>query len=522
MIRHHHTSAARLFALTLLLPLAFGALTSASAAEAKAKLLIENATIIPVDGSGRYYESGYVLIDAEGKIASVGAGQAPDSMSAEQAIDATGKIVMPGFLSGHSHLYQSPFRGIGAHHNLMGWIYCYHRTYGPHYDASDLYWFSKHGAMDYLGHGITTIYDWTLNAGGNTVDEYVDLYRGSLDSGARIIFGYGVDLDKSAEENHSMLERYLEIIKEEGIDASHPRVPAVWMAGLGLLNGRESTLMEMSLAKEFDLPIQVHYLEDPEPNYTKIQQGLFPVYDEAGVMGANLNFAHFINVTDPILERSGESGTTMVWNPLSNGRLASGLADIPHYEEMGIEVGMGIDGQASADISDPFENMRMGLYATRMKYQDATIMMPLDVLRYHTIGTARVLGIEEQVGSLEVGKWGDLILIDPRSMETSPVINPIEHVVLACSVANLETVFVAGEAVVERGEFTQVDYEETKNEVTRRVALVQTKVDADHAAQDPSVMDQRPIFQGLTEYKDQKHFTEDHEHPTYGKPKEVE
>lgn len=209
----------------------------------------------------------------------------------------------------------------------------------------------------------------------------------------------------------------------------------------------------------------------------------------------------------------------MVWNPLSNGRLASGLADIPHYKKFGIEVGMGIDGQASADISDPFENMRMGLYATRMKYQDASIMMPLDVLRFHTIGTARVLGVEDEVGSLEVGKWGDFILIDPRSMETSPVINPIEHVVLACSVANLEQVFVGGESVVERGRFTQVDHQETKDEVTRRLAIVQSKVDA---AREAGEMEQGAVFPGLTEYKDQKHFTEDHEHPTYGKPKESE
>jgi cytosine/adenosine deaminase-related metal-dependent hydrolase len=209
----------------------------------------------------------------------------------------------------------------------------------------------------------------------------------------------------------------------------------------------------------------------------------------------------------------------MVWNPLSNGRLASGLPDVPHYIELGIEVGMGIDGQASADISDPFENMRMGLYATRMKYQDASIMMPLDILRLHTIGTARVLGIADEVGSLEVGKWGDLIIVDPRSMETSPVINPIEHVVLACSVANLDQVFVGGELVVERGAFTQVDHQETKDEVTHRLARVQSKVDA---AREAGTIEQKAVFPGLTEYEDQQHFTEDHEHPTYGKPKAVE
>lgn len=246
---------------------ALTALVTLSASDVGHKLLIEHATIIPVDGSGQYYESGYLLIDAEGKIAAIASGEAPETLTAERRIDAMGKIVMPGFLSGHSHLYQSPFRGLGVHHTLMGWIYCYHMTYGPHYDPTDLYWFSKHGAMDYLGHGITTIYDWTLNS-GYSVDRYTDLYRGSLDSGARILFGYGIDRDKTLEENRAMLAEYLELIAAEGIDASHPRVPAVWMSGLGLLNGREMSTLEFTLAKEFDLPIQVHYLEEPEPIYT--------------------------------------------------------------------------------------------------------------------------------------------------------------------------------------------------------------------------------------------------------------
>jgi cytosine/adenosine deaminase-related metal-dependent hydrolase len=485
--------------------------------ESKAKLIVENATIIPVDGTGEYLTIGYLVVGSTGKLLEIGSGEVPDDYEALKRIDARGKIIMPGFLSGHSHLYQSPFRGLGVHHTLLGWIYCYHMTYGPHYDPTDLYWFSKHGAMDYLGHGITTIYDWTLN-GGYSVDRYMDLYRGSLDSGARILFGYGIDRERTLEENRAMLAEYLELIKKEGMDVSHPRVPAVWMSGLGLLNGEEMSTMEFTLAKEFDLPMQVHYLEEPEPVYTEIQRGLFSVYEKTDMLGPNLNFAHFINVTDAILKRTGETGTTMVWNPLSNGRLASGLADIPHYKKFGIEIGMGIDGQASADVSDPFENMRMGMYATRMKYQDASIMMPLDVLRMHTIGTARVLGVEDQVGSLEVGKYADFIIIDPRSMETSPVINPIEHVVLACSVANLESVYVGGEKVVERGAFLQVDHEETKSEVTMRLARVQAKVEATRAAGE---IEQGSVFPNLNQYQ-QKHFSEDHEHPMYGKPRKAE
>ncbi|WP_157954022.1 amidohydrolase family protein [Microbulbifer sp. A4B17] len=196
------------------------------------------------------------------------------------------------------------------------------------------------------------------------------------------------------------------------------------------------------------------------------------------MLGKGLNFAHFINTTDEILEETGASGTGMIWNPLSNGRLASGLADVPKYLEYDIPIGMGIDGQASADDSDPFENMRLGMYAVRMKYRDAKAMMPIDVLRMHTIETAKVFGIEDQMGSLEVGKFGGFIILDPRQMETSPVIHPIEHVVLTQSIANLEAVIVGGEISVQRGDFLHVDYDEVKNQVTERVARVREKLEA--------------------------------------------
>ena len=102
----------------------------------------------------------------------------------------------------------------------------------------------------------------------------------------------------------------------------------------------------------------------------------------------------------------------MSWNPLSNGRLASGTADIPAYLKAGIRVGMGVDGEASADLADPFENLRTGLYAIRDKYEDATIMSPYDVFLLHTMGSADVLNVADRLGSLEPGKRGDLIVLD--------------------------------------------------------------------------------------------------------------
>ena len=93
----------------------------------------------------------------------------------------------------------------------------------------------------------------------------------------------------------------------------------------------------------------------------------------------------------------------MTWNPLSNGRMASGVADIPKYLRMGMRVGMGIDGEASGDLADPFENMRAGLYAIRDKYEDATVISPYEMLRLHTAGSADALGLKDRIGTL--GSW---------------------------------------------------------------------------------------------------------------------
>ena len=117
-----------------------------------------------------------------------------------------------------------------------------------------------------------------------------------------------------------------------------------------------------------------------------------------------------------------------------------------------------------------------------------------------------------------MGKWADFIVLDPRAMETSPVINPIEHVVLTCSVANLESVYVGGEKVVERGAFLQVDQNELKNEVTWRLARIREQVDDAHSQ---DVWDRGTVLPGLEEYQ-QNHFSDDHEHPTYGRAREAD
>ena len=160
----------------------------------------------------------------------------------------------------------------------------------------------------------------------------------------------------------------------------------------------------------------------------------------------------------------------MSWNPLSNGRLASGVADIPACLKAGIRVGMGVDGEASADIADPFENMRSGLYAIRDKYEDATIMSPYDVLRLHTVGSADVLNVADRLGSLEPGKLADFLVIDPTRFRT--VFDPYASLVFVANERDLERVYVGGDLLVQNGAFLKQEISKVRAEVKQRVAAL--------------------------------------------------
>src|SRR3546814_6859313 len=106
----------------------------------------------------------------------------------------------------------------------------------------------------------------------------------------------------------------------------------------------------------------------------------------------------------------------MSWRPASDGRLASGVALVPEMLERGMKVGIGLDDQACTDVSDPWQNMRMGIAMQRARTKDPLSMMPERVLRLHTLGGAEILGVADRVGSLEVGKFADFVVVDPRQI----------------------------------------------------------------------------------------------------------
>lgn len=431
------------------------------------KLLIINGTQLTMKKGQDQPFVGYVLIGNDGKIKAIGKGNPPAKIKAQNIYDAKGKFVVPGFISAHSHLSESAFRGLATdqfvyeYPSMKGWVGAL-ETRELHTKPEDYYWFTLQGAVDHLIHGITSVYNFTY---ARDDDERFAEYqwRAELDSGIRFIHSYEPSGDSSLKTRRENLEKFLAFAQK---DTSQPNV--LKMAYSGWITSSKDFKRDAAFTRKYSLAMEIHFLESPVN--VQMQRDTFKYITDANILGPNVSFGHFIHVNDAILKTVAEAGSGMVWNPMSNGRLASGIADIPKYQKMGVKVGMGVDGQGSSDLPDPFENMRTGLYLIRAKYKSAKILQPVDVLRFHTIESAEVLGIEDKVGSLEVGKFGDVVIIDPKLVERGPVLDPYAAVVLACNAMNIAKVYVGGELLVDTYQLQKNDIGKISSEVSSRVA----------------------------------------------------
>ncbi len=452
-------------------------------------LLVENAVIFTMapgqkTAAERAPIKGYLTVDDGGHLLAVAAGRPPASLHAKRVVDVHGHWIIPGFLSAHSHPWQAAFRGLAADSTLTNWLTAVYTDNAVKAQPEDFYWFTLSGMIDHLQHGITGLY--SFNYGGHDRPDTAEAktyngyqFRAEMDSGVRFVHGFdvgsatatGVTPAYTAVQARVPLKAFLTWAKSTAAatPSGTDRYLSTMVSGYTAFSNTENqAALDKALMDEFHLGNQSHYLEPPDTSAE--EQAKFKWFTDTGLLGPTMIFGHFIHTTPAILEATGKAGASMSWNPLSNGRLASGVADIPKYLKYGIRVGMGVDGEASADLADPFENMRSGLYAIRDKYEDATIMSPYDVLKLHTLGSADVLAVSDRLGSLEAGKLADFLVVDPTRF--GPVTDPYASLVFVADERDLERVYVGGQLLVLRGKFTQQDAAKVQAEVNRRVAAM--------------------------------------------------
>jgi cytosine/adenosine deaminase-related metal-dependent hydrolase len=447
----------------------------AAHAQAPAKLIVKNARLFPMasglnDPAAPFL--GFLVVGADGKLAAVAAGDPPANLAAADTWDAGGHWILPGFLSAHSHLWQAAFRGIAADKTLPGWIDGLYNQKASKAAPEDYYWFTLDGALDHLQHGITSAYDFSYGGSDwgrcHGIECDKESYRAEIASGIRFVHGFQPDRIGGPVTPAMAMARLKLFLDWLSTQPPSSRLLSVMLNGGTAFNETyQQAVAEKAMMDAFHLGNQSHYLEPPDT--VEAERAKFQWFVESGLLGSkDLYFGHFIHPSDAILQATAKAGAGMSWNPLSNGRLASGVADIPKYLKMGIRVGMGVDGEASADLADPFENMRTGLYAIRDKYEDATVLSPYQVLWLHTRGSADVMGVKDKLGSLEPGKFADFLVIDPTRLGT--VFDPYASLVLVTGERDLERVYVGGELLVDHGKLLRQDMAKVQAETDRRSA----------------------------------------------------
>jgi cytosine/adenosine deaminase-related metal-dependent hydrolase len=453
------------------------------------KLIVHNALVITMAEGRAAPFRGWLAATADGKLSAVSAGDPPEGLAAERVVDAVGGFVAPGFISAHSHLFTSGSRGLGMDEALYGWGDAM-SVYTRQADAEDIYWCTLHGALDFLSNGITTAYDFTdsrlpasVGKDGQRVvtgplkpPAYAQAQiRGKVDAGLRFL--NSVMLNDEIGTHEDVLGRFAETVGyADGFADTGLYLGSAISGSVQWSPTRSTAALEVAAMRRFGVINQPHFLETAQQ--MELQRSKWAWYREAGAFGRDLVFGHFVQATADMIEEAGRCGCGMVWQPTSNGRLASGFADIPACVAAGVRVGVGLDDQSCTDISDPWQNMRMGIYTQRAHRRDPRAMGVEQMLALHTVGSAAVLGLDDRVGSLEVGKYADFLIVDPREPDTGPIWNPLGTYVLACGLRNLKSVYRGGDLVSEAGRSTNPLAAEASRQLHVRLAAIAARSNA--------------------------------------------
>jgi 5-methylthioadenosine/S-adenosylhomocysteine deaminase len=416
-------------------------------------LLVRGGTVVTVDPQMRVLEGGSVAVRG-GLIEAVLASGEP-LPEAREALDARGHLVIPGLVNAHGHAPMVLFRGIADDLPLMEWLNgVIFPAEAKHVDREFVYWGTLLACVEMARSGTTTFADMYYFE--EEVARAVDRagLRGVL---GQTIIGFPAPDYKTTEAALAGAEGFLRQYRD------HPRVvPSVAPHAL-YTTSLEVVRQAHALARRYRAPFQIHAAESQEEDRVvraKLGQTAVPALDGAGVLGPGTILHHGITLTDDDIRRLGLRGAGVSHNPGSNMKGAAGLARVPEMLAAGISVGLGTDGAASNNNLDLFEEMDIAARVHKLFRQDPTVMPAREVFRMATLGGARVLGMGDRIGSIEVGKQADLVLVDLHQPELTPLYEPYSHLVYAIKGGHVRTVLVAGRVVVKDRKMTTLDAEE--------------------------------------------------------------
>ena len=370
---------------------------------------------------------------------------------ADEVINASGKILLPGLVNTHTHLSMTLMRGLADDMPLDTWLNNYIWPVEAELNPEYCYAGALVACAEMIKSGTTCFNDMYF---------YMDhVAKAADESGLRGIISHGMidfgDEDKRKQE----FKESIRIIKKCH-NTGNGRIQVAFGPHSPYTCSQELLSQVKREAAKYGVRIHIHVSETQKEVSDILEvhgKRPFEYLDEIGFLGSEVTAAHAVWLSKNEIDIIKQSETKLSHNPSSNMKLSSGVSPVSELLNKDVCVSIGTDGPASNNNMDMLEEMKITALLQKVTTMDPTVLNAEEVFKMATIFGAKSLGLEDQIGSIEVGKKADIILIDGKSPQLTPFRNPISHIVYSANGGNVDTVICNGEILMQNRELLTLD-----------------------------------------------------------------
>lgn len=389
-------------------------------------------------------EDGAIAVK-DGEIVFVGKRDSTAGISADEKINAKGKVALPGLINCHTHVAMTLFRGLAEDKPLDVWLRDTIWPLEARLKRDDVYIGALLGCLEMLKSGTTCFADMYF---------YEDaVARAVSESGLRAVLAEGIIEAGDKAKGEKMLNASVNFAKSfdgyaDGRVKTMLGPHAAYSCSPELLTKVRDKALELGVGVHIHLAESSELFKEFEEKYGCSEVEFL---DRLGFFGVNVLAAHCINLSKRDRRILAERNVNAVYVPVANAKLGLNTAKVKELIRLGVNTALGTDGPASNNSLDMFETMKFGALLQKFVYKKPEVLSAREVLEVATINAAKALGLEKNIGSLEVGKKADIILINLSQPHLRPLHNIYASILYSARGSDVDTVMVEGKILMQNG-----------------------------------------------------------------------
>ncbi|NPV74963.1 MAG: amidohydrolase [Anaerolineae bacterium] len=448
-------------------------------------LIISGGTLITQNKQREIIVNGALAIRGNRIVAVGPAGVVLSRFQADRRIYAGGKYVFPGLINTHTHLFQTFIKGLGEGLTLYEWIDTISAPSASGMSEEQAYLSGLLGGMEAIHCGTTTVLDFMYSMPSSKL--YRQIGRSFKQLGLRGVMGIG--LMENGEEHGLSPCQFRPVVealaewKDISRQLSDELLSFALAPELPFGITRKGFELIRQFATDYHMPITLHINEsqdDDKANMTDYGMRSVPFLESIGFWGPDVIAVHCIKMQPEDIEIFARRDVKISHNPVSNMYLGVGRAPILDFQKAGLTISLATDGAGSNNSQDMIEVMKCAGLLHKAGYENPGVIRAQAILDMATLGGAKAIGQEHNLGSLEVNKQADLFIFDPLRPKSTPVFDPVSSLVFSSGPDSVVTTMIAGKVVMEDGKILTVDEPELLQECQKQAWRLANQVGYAH------------------------------------------